>query len=68
MAKQHMIPRHGRQPELFATVISLLLAIFVPSSSRADETQIGNHWMHCVSEEQRQPLAVGDWVKGGLAN
>lgn len=29
-----------RQPELFATAISLLLAILVPGTSRADEAQI----------------------------
>lgn len=40
MTRQHQNPRPGRQPEFFATAISILLAILVPSPSRADEAEV----------------------------
>ncbi|HLP66164.1 MAG TPA: cytochrome c [Rhizobium sp.] len=40
MTRQQKSPRRGRQPELFAGVISILLAILVPGTSRADEAQV----------------------------
>ena len=38
--KKHRTPRYGRQPELLASAISLLLAIVIPGTSRADEAQL----------------------------
>ena len=40
MTTQREIPHALRQPELFATAISLILAVLVPGTSRADEAQI----------------------------
>lgn len=40
MTRQQKSPRYGRQPELFASVISILLGVLVPGTSRADEAQV----------------------------
>jgi mono/diheme cytochrome c family protein len=40
MTRQHIHTRYGRHPELFATAISILLAILVPGTSRADDAQV----------------------------
>jgi mono/diheme cytochrome c family protein len=40
MHLKHKTPRHRRQPELLASAISLLLAVVIPGSSRADEAQV----------------------------
>ena len=40
MTRQHKNHRNLRQPEIVATAISILLAILVPGTSRADEAQV----------------------------
>lgn len=40
MSRQRNTPRHPAWPELFAAAISILLAMLVPGTSRADEAQV----------------------------
>lgn len=40
MSRRPLTPGQGFQPELFATVLSVLLALLVPGSARADEAQV----------------------------